>query len=331
MKKMKKLIENVKDKIYNLIENVKDIILYLINIKENICAVCVWLYIFSVINFITGTILTFTKIKSIKEFNFDNFYNLYNNAIFNKIFIVLLLILSVTYISLILYKYFTSNKKSKLINVFIIITVIFILFALLCIWIMVNYNDVRLAEKIGKIIIPNSIDSNIRPLLFLIYLGLPIIFITILLGIMSEKFYEPYLKSLIICLLVNTLGVSILALAIGIVFQIIANINIIIGFIGICILLYLFSIFFTAGLSSPSYIQVEKNQKKETKKDEPITKEFKGDIKFVKRYSINYSSDQIYSITYFGENHVCSAYEFDNKKVIIKKDGKIVDFIPRCK
>ena len=82
---------------------------------------------------------------------------------------------------------------------------------------------------------------------------------------------------------------------------------------------------------SGGYTSSVKSKEEPTKNNSPEIKEFKGDVKFVRRYSYNYSSEQIYSITFFGENRVCSANEYDNKTIIIKLNGKEVSFIPKEK
>ena len=330
---MKKLKEIFSDGFDSIIEN-PNILLY-------------FMFVLSGINFVIGIINSVKEMLPIKDYfkntyNLDNFFGIFSSNVYNKVFVILLIASIIIYLLLMLCNYFI-NEMDKKTNIFLIITLLFIIFDVFLVSMGYLSESNRIAKAITDFFVPPSLDYNTGVWVILFYLAIPVICILVFLGIMSEKCYESFLAIFIIYILINTLGIPLIIIIIDFIISIIVNIKaIVIGIgqmaLGIFVLFILFIGF--SGGSSSSYTPTtsyasndnnSKNSKPEIKKEEPQVKEFKGDVKFVKRYSNNYFSDQIYSITFFGENRVCSASDFDQKKVIIKKDGVEVKFIPRDK
>jgi len=330
---MKKVKEIFSDGFNNIIEN-PNILLY-------------FMFVLSGINFVIGIINSVKEMLSIKEYfkstyNLDNFYSIFSSNIFNKLFAILFIASIIIYLLLMLCNYFI-NEMDKKTNIFLMITLLLIIFDIFIISMGYLSENNSIAKTIIDFFVPPSLDYNTGVWVILFYLAIPVICILVFLGIMSEKCFESFLAIFIIYILINTLGIPLIIIIIDFIISIIVNIKaIVIGIgqmaLGVFVLFILFIGF--SGGSSSSYTPTtsyasndnnSKNSKLEIKKEEPQVKEFKGDVKFVKRYSNNYFSDQIYSITFFGENRVCSASDFDQKKVIIKKDGVEVKFIPRDK
>nr|MBP3259259.1 hypothetical protein [Bacilli bacterium] len=321
---MKKIKDFLKDFISGIIDSP-----YILNFAT---------YAVGVIDIIIATIITFLSIRPIKaNFDFSDFMVKLATNVYNKVFIIIFIILMLLYIIFVLIKYF-KGKKSIGINILLIITLLFAIFAGVSIWVSIYYDDIDLATKIGNIIMPENLDSGIKALIFIGYLSLPIILFMVFLGILSKKFDDSYLGNFIICLLVNTIGIGLIILVITIIAAIIINIKAILITIGIGALALVgsyigFGVLLGGTGGGRSYTPSPKKEvsKTEIKTSGPEVKEFSGDVSFVREYSINYSSDQIYADTYFGHNRVCSAKEFDDGKVIIKKNGQVVKTILRKK
>ncbi len=204
----------------------------------------IFLYILSVINFIVSFILTIKQSDSLKEEKIDMYFNDFTETflsnIFNKVFISLCIGVLFLYLLINLIQYFKSKKKSIVMNILLICIFVFLIIDSIIIAAIHLSGDNTIVFIAEKLIFNLKGDSGV--LLALVYFAVTFIGILLFLGIFRGK---KSVKSLVLCILNNTLVVSILAYLIVLLYIITRNIFVIIG--GILILCVIPSLFYIFG------------------------------------------------------------------------------------
>lgn len=171
----------------------------------------VLIYIISEINLIASFVLSYKAVGSFKGL-FDNLSSVVMPNLFNNIFVKAFVGLILLYIIIIIIKYFCSKERNVKFSIFLIITLLLTIFAGVCTYTAMFYDQNNLGQLVYRVLYFNFMKDghvNIKFTLYILYLLVPGICVLYTLIKLGKKNNEPYLRHLLITIMINTFGLMI--------------------------------------------------------------------------------------------------------------------------
>ena len=179
------------------------------------------IYLVSEINLIVAFVNSYKVIGSFKGL-MDNLGSVVMPYLFNDMFVKIFVGLILIYIILIIARYFISKEKKDLkFCVFLVITLALTIFAGVCTYIAMFYDQNNLGQLVYRVLYFNFMkdgQSNIKFTLYILYLIIPGICVLYSLAKLGKLYDEEYLRHLLVTIVFNTFGIMILYFVIATVF-----------------------------------------------------------------------------------------------------------------
>jgi len=231
----------------------------------------VLIYIISEINLIVAFVNSYKAVGSFKGL-MDNLGSVVMPYLFNDMFVKIFVGLILIYIILIIARYFiTKGKKDLKFSIFLIVTVALTVFAGVCTYIAMFYDQNNLGQLVYRVLYFNFMkdgQSNIKFTLYILYLiipGLSVLYSLIRLG---KLYDEDYLRHLLMTIVFNTFGIMILYFVIATLFAYAWAMLLAAICLGLAYIIGYIAVQDALDLGASKKIQQDATKKKKTKKDD---------------------------------------------------------------
>ena len=231
----------------------------------------VLIYIISEINLIVAFVNSYKEVGSFKGL-MDNLGSVVMPYLFNDMFVKIFVGLILIYIILIIARYFISKGKKDLkFSIFLIVTVALTVFAGVCTYIAMFYDQNNLGQLVYRVLYFNFMKdghSNIKFTLYILYLiipGLSVLYSLIRLG---KLYDEDYLRHLLMTIVFNTFGIMILYFVIATLFAYAWAMLLAAICLGLAYIIGYIAVQDALDLGASKKIQQDATKKRKTKKDD---------------------------------------------------------------
>ena len=231
----------------------------------------VLIYIISEINLIVAFVNSYKAVGSFKGL-MDNLGSVVMPYLFNDMFVKIFVGLILIYIILIISRYFvTKGKKDLKFSIFLIVTIALTVFAGVCTYIAMFYDQNNLGQLVYRVLYFNFMkdgQSNIKFTLYILYLiipGLSVLYSLIRLGKLYE---EDYLRHLLMTIVFNTFGIMILYFVIATLFAYAWAMLLAAICLGLAYIIGYIAVQDALDLGASKKIQQDATKKRKTKKDD---------------------------------------------------------------
>ena len=170
------------------------------------------IYIIAFINLIASFVLSYKAVGTFSGL-FDNMSSVVMPYLFNNTYVKLFVGLILLYIAIIIIKYFFNKKKDLKFSIFLIITLALTVFAGVCTYTAMFYDQNNLGQLVYRVLYFNFMkdgQSNIKFALYVLYLAVPGMCMLYSLARLGKENDEPYLRYLLYTILFNTFGMMVI-------------------------------------------------------------------------------------------------------------------------
>lgn len=170
------------------------------------------IYIIAIVNLIASFVLSYKAVGTFSGL-FDNLSSVVMPYLFNNVYVKLFIGLILIYMAIIIIKYFFSKKKDLKFTIFLVITLALIIFAGVCTYTAMFYDQNNLGQLVYRVLYFNFMKdstSNVKFALYVAYLIVPGMCILYSLARLGKENDEPYLRYLLYTIVFNTFGMMVI-------------------------------------------------------------------------------------------------------------------------